>query len=262
MQSPDYSISTPENVDLHLELAGIGNRVLATMIDTMISWTAIVCIALAFILLGFLLDQLHILSLPQNALLGFASMVAILVAFAINFGYHIFFEGVWHGQTPGKKIARIRVIEANGQPVGWAAVCIRNLVRLLDTGLLLIGLLVMLIDRNERRLGDLAAGTLVIRERTTDLTTGDIVLITNAEADSLLDIGRVTPEEYDLLARFLKRRKTLSPTHRPVVSKRLETYFREKLNETDTPMDSSTKGDNAEAFLEKVFLSYQARGLE
>jgi uncharacterized RDD family membrane protein YckC len=259
MQSPDYSISTPENVDLHLELAGIGNRVLATMVDTLISWTVIICIGLTFILVGFILDQTRVLPLPHNALLMVTAMIAIFVAFVINFGYNIFFEGIWQGQTPGKKVARIRVIEANGQPVGWSAVCIRNFIRVLDTGLLLIGLLVMLIDRNERRLGDLAAGTLVIRERATDLATSDIKLITGAQADSLLDIGRITPEEYDLLARFLKRRLTLSPTHRPVVAKRLESYFREKLAETP---GGEGKADEPETFLEKVFLSYQARGLE
>jgi uncharacterized RDD family membrane protein YckC len=180
MQSPDYSISTPENVDLHLELAGIGNRVLATLIDTLIAWTVIITIGLAFILVGFILDQTKVLSLPHNTLLMVTAMIAIFVAFVINFGYNIFFEGIWQGQTPGKKVARIRVIETNGQPVGWSGVCIRNLVRVLDTGLLLIGLLVMLIDRNERRIGDLAAGTLVIRERTTDLATSDIKLLTGA----------------------------------------------------------------------------------
>jgi len=259
MQSPDYSISTPENVDLHLELAGIGNRVLATMIDSMISGTVITCIGLTFILIGFILDQTKVLALPHNALLMVTAMIAIFVAFIITFGYNIFFEGIWAGQTPGKRIARIRVIETNGQPVGWAAVCIRNFVRVLDTGLLLIGLLVMLIDKNERRLGDLAAGTLVIRERTTDLATSEIKMLTNAQADSLLDIGRVTPDEYDLLARFLKRRTTLSPAHRPVVAKRLETYFRDKLSESP---GTDGKTDDGETFLEKVFLSYQARGLE
>jgi len=258
MQSPDYSISTPENVDLHLELAGIGNRVLASMIDTIISWTAIIGIALVFLIVGIILEQ-TIPGLPRNTILTVMAMILMFIAFIIMFAYNIFFEGVWQGQTPGKKIARIRVIETNGQPVGWAAVCIRNLVRLLDTGLLLIGLLAMLIDKNERRLGDLAAGTLVIRERTTDLATGDIKLLTSAQPDSLLDIGRVTPEEYDLLARFLKRRITLSPTHRPVVAKKLETYFREKLGEVP---GGEVKSDNAESFLEKVFLSYQARGLE
>ncbi len=259
MQSPDYSISTPENVDLHLELAGIGNRVLATMIDTILGGLVIIFSAMGCLLIAFILDQTHVFPASRNQVLMGAAMIAMFVMFIVQFGYNIFFEGIWHGQTPGKRVAQIRVIEANGQPVGWAAVCIRNLVRLIDVGILLIGLLVMLIDKNERRLGDLAAGTLVIRERKTDLSTGDVKLLTGAQADSLLDIGRVTPEEYDLLARFLKRRITLAPAYRPVVAKKLESYFREKLNETN---GAETDGKASEAFLEKVFLSYQARGIE
>jgi len=259
MQSPDYSISTPENVDLHLELAGIGNRVLATMIDSILGGLVIIVVALLFILVGFILDQTHVFPASRNQVLLVAAMFAMFFAFIIQFGYNIFFEGIWHGQTPGKRIAQIRVIEANGQPVGWAAVCIRNLVRTIDVGILLIGILVMLIDKNERRLGDLAAGTLVIRERKTDLSTGEVKLLTGAKPDSLLDIGRVTPEEYDLLARFLKRRITLSPAHRPVVAQQSETYFKEKLNETN---GAEHDAQGSEQFLEKVFLSYQARGLE
>ncbi len=261
MQSPDYSISTPENVDLHLELAGIGNRILATLIDTTNSMVIILLASLALFLLSFFVSQFHILPIPQNTIYMVAAMIAIFIAFFVNFGYNILFEGLWNGQTPGKKIAQIRVIEANGQPVGWAAVCIRNIVRVVDTGLLLIGLLVMLIDKNERRLGDLAAGTLVIRERKSDLTTSDIKLLYDAQSDATLDIGRITPEEYDLLARFLKRRASLSTTHRPVVAKQLETYFREKLAEP-VVADEGNKNENTERFLEKVFLSYQARGLE
>jgi uncharacterized RDD family membrane protein YckC len=260
MQSPDYSISTPENVDLHLELAGIGNRILATMIDTVLGGLVIIVLGLSCVLIGFILDHFHVFPVSRNQILMVAAMCAMFVAFVIQFGYNILFEGIWHGQTPGKRIAQIRVIEANGQPVGWAAVCIRNLIRMIDVGVLLIGLLAMLIDKNERRLGDLAAGTLVIRERKTDISTGEVKLLTEAKPDSLLDIGRITPEEYDLLARFLKRRVTLAPAYRPVVSKKLETYFREKLNESNGAETANANG--SEAFLEKVFLSYQARGIE
>ena len=210
MQSPDYSISTPENVDLHLELAGIGNRILAALIDSLIVTVMIISIFLALLLLALILEHASSISLPRNTLLMVAFMIAVFLSFFLMFGYHILFEGFWHGQTPGKRVAEIRVIEANGQPVGWAAVCIRNLIGFLEVILLLIGVLVMLIDRNERRLGDLAAGTLVIRERKSELVTADIKMLTGAKVDALLDVGRITPEEYDLLARFLKRRLKLS----------------------------------------------------
>ncbi len=256
MTTPDYSISTPENVDLHLELAGIGNRVLAVLIDTTIIGVVIGCIAIVGCIIAILLDQAGLDGDVRNLALLVVVMISVFIAFFINFGYHIFFEGVWMGQTPGKKVAQIRVIEANGQPVGWSAVFIRNIVRVLDTGLLLIGLLVMLINKNERRIGDLAAGTLVIRERKPDVRS-EIKLLTNAEADTLLDIGRITPQEYDLLARFLRRRETLSPSQRPLVAVKVADYFHEKLNEPDQMSKS-----NSEEYLERLYLSYQARAAE
>lgn len=257
MNSPDYSISTPENVDLHLELAGIGNRILAAVIDGAISALIIGCITVFCILIALLLEISGVAGQNRSVILMSIAGVAVLISFFIHFGYHIIFEGIWQGQTPGKKVAQIRVIETNGQPVGWSGVFIRNIVRALDVGLFLVGLLVMIINRNEKRLGDLAAGTLVIRERKSDLSISDIKLLTDAKEDLLLDIGRVTPQEYDLLARYLKRRDSLALSHKPLVAARLEEYFRDKLDET-----APTEPGGADKFLEKVYLSYRARGAE
>jgi uncharacterized RDD family membrane protein YckC len=260
LNSPDYSISTPENVDLHLELAGIGNRILAALIDSAISFLIIGCIAVFCILISLLIERTGIAGPQHSMIVMCIAGIAVLICFFIHFGYHIIFEGIWQGQTPGKKVAQIRVIETNGQPVSWAGVFIRNIVRALDVGLFLIGLLVMIINRNEKRLGDLAAGTLVIRERKSDLSVADIKLLTDAKEDLLLDVGRVSPQEYDLLARYLRRRSTLADSHRPLVATRLEQYFREKLGEE--PEVGSNRTGGPDRFLEKVYLSYRARGAE
>ena len=122
---------------------------------------------------------------------------------------------------------------------------------------MLVGVLSMLINKEERRLGDLAAGTLVIKERKSGLATSEIKMLTGATPDALLDVGRVTPEEYDLLARFLRRREKLAAAYRPQVARRLEDYFRDKLSE---PVTKEPEG--SEHFLEKVFLAYQARAHE
>ena len=254
MSQPDYLISTPENVDLHLELAGIGNRVLAAVIDTAITYFVLLLIIVACVLVGHGLERLPITpsarSVTGLALLG----LAILVAFAVNFGYHIYFEGVWRGQTPGKKAAGIRVVEQNGQPVGWAAVVIRNLIRVVDTGLALVGLVVMLIDRNERRIGDLAAGTLVIRERGRQLDGDGKLPVGSAglPAKTFVDVGRLSPAEYELLLSFLERRHKMSRSQRPLLAKKLEGYFRNKLEET-------ADGEAPERFLETIYAAYNAR---
>src|SRR5271156_1331481 len=163
---PDYSISTPENVDLHLELAGLGNRIVACLIDTILTYIAILVIALPSLLYPKIVEALGA-TYSDNRLLVDTLVIALYVigSFLIVFGYYIFFESIWQGQTPGKKLMGIRVVDSLGQPVTVSSVWIRNLLRPIDEGIFLLGLLVMLIDRNERRLGDLAANTIVIRER-------------------------------------------------------------------------------------------------
>jgi uncharacterized RDD family membrane protein YckC len=254
MQSPDYSISTPENVDLHLELAGLGNRVLANLVDTLISYA--ICAGLWILVwLACSLSGMANLPVQTSAVIcGIIFMLALLLTFAILFGYFVFFEGTWQGQTPGKKLAQIRVIDQNGQPINWSAVWLRNMIRVIDTGFMMIGLIVMIIDKNERRLGDLAGGTLVIKERLPDLSTAKLIVSPAArENAAMIDVGRVTPQEYELLVNFLKRRDKLARSQRPLVARQLETHFREKLAEP------SSGNANSELFLEKIYAAYQSR---
>ena len=254
MNSPDYSISTPENVDLHLELAGIGNRVLACLIDTVVTYT--VCAALWLIVwLGcFLIGMSNNMSHTSAIACGVIVLVGMLASFVVIFFYYVIFEGFWQGQTPGKRAAQIRVIDQNGQPINWSQVWLRNFIRVFDMGLMLIGLIVMVIDKNERRIGDFAAGTLVIRERAPDFLIQNIVIPPAAkEASTTLDVGRVSPQEYDLLLSFLRRREKMALSQRPLVARELENHFRAKL---DQPVTGNL---NSELFLESVYCAYQAR---
>lgn len=258
MHNPDYSISTPENVDLHLELAGLGNRILAGIIDQTICLVLIVIMGLSAWGIFTLTSMSSMPSHIKGIAYGFIVMVLIFGSFIIHFGYHMFFEGTWQGQTPGKRVAQIRVIEQNGQPVTWPAVIIRNLVRVVDTGMMFIGVLSIMVDNNERRLGDLAAGTVVVRERNSELLTtakDDLALDGAKVVDAdMLDIGRITPQEYELLLSFLKRRKTMAKKQRPVVALKLMEHFKEKL--ADTP---STK--SPEEYLEGLYQAYRTRAL-
>ncbi len=250
MQQPNYSISTPENVDLHLELAGIGNRVLAALIDTTITYAIILLLALLFWGAVTVVGLTDLAEKDRSLINNLISMAAIFLVFVVNFGYFILFEGLWQGQTPGKKIVSIRVIETNGQPVGWSAVVLRNLIRTLDTGLAFVGLLPMIIDRNEKRFGDYAAGTIVVRERKADMLSEDFVLSETYNTEAI-DVGRITPQEYALLVGFLKRRTNLAKSQRPLIAGNLATYMHKKLDDTST--------EPAETFLERVYCAYKAR---
>jgi uncharacterized RDD family membrane protein YckC len=249
---PDYSISTPENVDLHLELAGLGNRIVACLIDTALTYVGIIVIALPSLLYPRIVEALGS-SYSDNRLLIDTLVIALYVvgSFLIVFGYFIFFETIWQGQTPGKKLMGIRVVDSLGQPVTTSSVWIRNLLRPIDEGVFLLGLLIMLIDRNERRLGDLAANTIVIRERLTEKAVSPFASAQGQNLDEI-DAGLISLPEYEMLTDFLKRRQGMSTPHRLDVAKKLAEHFASSLR--------LSAGDAApELFLERIFLAYRAR---
>ncbi len=164
MTGPDefLNIDTPENVVFGYEVVGIGSRFLAALIDTLI--IGMLLLATNAILILVLVGGFDDLTSAGSFVLGLLS----LISFAFFWGYYIFFEMTWNGSSPGKRQVGIRVIRADGTPITLAESVIRNLVRLVDflPGAYGLGLVTMFIDSKARRLGDLAANTLVVREQT------------------------------------------------------------------------------------------------
>jgi uncharacterized RDD family membrane protein YckC len=156
------TISTPEQVAFHYEMADIGSRFVASLLDHLILITILVIINCAFygVVLGSVMQGSD--DTPVYILLA----IITLVSFAIFWGYFAIFETIWNGQTPGKRSGRLRVIRRDGQPIRAGESMIRNLVRLVDflPGFYGIGLITMFINKDACRLGDLAAGTIVVRE--------------------------------------------------------------------------------------------------
>ncbi len=151
--SDSLLIDTPENVLLDAEIAGFGSRCVASFID--------------YIILGILVFMVSIVFLRANgnnryAALSLFGLIYVLVTF-----YHLFFEFLWNGQTPGKRLFGLRVVQTNGLPATTSSIIIRNLVRLFDFFPVFygIGLVVMFATQHTQRLGDLAAKTFVIREQ-------------------------------------------------------------------------------------------------
>ena len=151
-------IDTPENVPLEAEIAGFGSRCMAALIDYIL--------LIAIMAIFFCLGSRAIATISPSDT-GLAIAVFILVQFLIISFYHLIFEFLWNGQTPGKRRIGIRVVQTNGMPVSTSAILTRNLVRLFDFLPMIygIGLLVMFATRRTQRLGDLAAQTIVIYER-------------------------------------------------------------------------------------------------
>jgi hypothetical protein len=164
--------------------------------------------------------------------------VVLLLFFAVNWGYYLFFELVWHGQTPGKRWLGLRVIKEGGYPIGFTEAAIRNLVRLVDYTLYL-GAVVMLTDRLSRRLGDLAAGTLVVKERRelSAATLGSSGVSVPPGSPAVEDPGqaipnlhRLTPADRALLREYLSRRGSLASAAATALAARLAAVFAGKLD--------------------------------
>ena len=165
----EFTISTPEQVAFHYETAGIGSRVVASLLDHLLIGLAlaVIYIASAATLIAALTSSLSgDNGDASQATFYVVAAILVLVTFLIIFGYFTVFEIAWKGQTPGKRVGRLRVIKRTGQPSGTSEAVVRNLVRLVDFLPIFygVGLISMFVDRDARRLGDLAAGTIVVRE--------------------------------------------------------------------------------------------------
>jgi len=207
---PDYrqhlEIETPEHVVLDLEIAGIGSRALAAVLDMAILVGS-----------GFaLLIVLTILSGYGISVGRVGSVVMVLLGFAVWNGYFILFEGLRRGQTPGKRIAGIRVVMDTGHAVSFGAAAARNLLRLADAlpPPYLIGLLLVAFHPRGKRLGDLVAGTVVARDRPHEAAPTTDAGAAGAAAYEAPSIPELDDEEFRLLAQFAARQAQLEPATR------------------------------------------------
>lgn len=205
----DYlSIPTPENIAFGYPLAGIGSRFIAALADT-----ALILAAQAIILA---LSALLAVPLSDRGLTGFLLAVLGLISFGFLWGYYIFFEMIWNGQSPGKRLTGLRVIRTDGAPISLAESAIRNLVRYIDFLPLFygIGVIVMFVDSRARRLGDLAAGTLVVREKGAPIRLQDLESPGSPRSGPTpslpgygeLPVDKLREQDIDLVRSFLKRK--------------------------------------------------------
>ena len=213
------SIVTPEAVEVTLDIAEFGSRLGAGLIDGAILGAVLAALALVAGVAG----SLGLLGLAAN--LPGAAFAALLLA--LVWGYFPFFEEVAGGRTPGKRALGLRVIQTDGQPAGLGPVLLRNLLRPVD--LLFIGPFLMLLTRRHQRLGDLAAGTLVVRQGRTSQPMPLMVQYPPDANLAPLDTALLTEQEYGLVRSFLERRHQLDPTARAALATQLGAMVRARV---------------------------------
>ena len=245
---------TPESVELEFTLAGIGNRAWALLIDYHI---------LAFILVGFyIIFGVGIVQLSDfwikvfGANLGLWMIaIAFLIAFTIYSGYFVFFESIWQGQTPGKRFAKIRVVRDDGRPIGLQQAALRGLLRPLDE-FLFIGAFLIMLGRHEKRLGDFAAGTIVIQDQ---IPTGSATVNISEQAKSLYeelrqiaDLSPLLPDDFAVIREYLQRRSGMSPRAKSSLSFKLSQQIQSIIN-----LEQMPAGVAPDVFLEAIYLAYK-----
>jgi uncharacterized RDD family membrane protein YckC len=158
------NIDTPELVAIELPLAGVGSRFIAILVDYLI-W------GFVFLILGIvaaiIIPALHFFGgISANWAIG----IFVLIVFLLQWGYFALFEAFGNGRTPGKRVARIRVIHQSGRGINFVEALARNLVRFVDylPGFYAVGIVAIFLSRRNQRLGDMVAGTLVVRDREVD----------------------------------------------------------------------------------------------
>ena len=216
MASAEYSVLTPERVSLQYDIAGIGSRGAAAIVDTLFQSVALLVIFIA-LSAGLAAGSAFF---PLGSGPGAATLFIALFAlalFAVADGYFMLFEILWNGQTPGKRMVGIRVIRENGYPMRPIDAVIRNLVRLVDwlPGAYGIGVLTMLLNKRSKRLGDFASGTIVVREGSRGATV--LLMPTEAEPSGV----RLSSADATLVRDFLVRRASMDPQARADLAARL-----------------------------------------
>jgi uncharacterized RDD family membrane protein YckC len=235
-------VVTPEAVPLDLDVAGLGSRGIAIAIDMAIQ--TVIFIALAFFLAA---------TQPGDTV----GLVIFIVSVPLIFwGYFFLFEGIWHGRTPGKRTQHLRATRADGQPMSGAQMTVRNLVRIIDFLPLYyaIGCTVMVLTKRSQRLGDLAAGTLVIREpkvvapKPLDLPPPPPVEVFGGPR---VDVTGMTEAHYQLLRSYFERRAELDPAARAQVAREIAAVLAPVVRTTEPMVD--------EQLLEAAAVAYRRR---
>jgi uncharacterized RDD family membrane protein YckC len=248
------TLKTPESVELEFNLAGIGNRAFALAIDNLVVWTIYIVV---FYLLAQMLDGLSAMGFsPSSAAVQWLGAIGLLLSFAWFVGYFALFEILWKGQTPGKRLVKIRVIGNDGRPVQLYQATLRAVVRPIDDWLFL-GFFCVLFGKQEKRLGDWVGSTIVIQDEQPKIGSSQLPLSGQAQgvADRIAmnaSMSLLTPDDFAIIKEFLQRRSSLDAIARDKLSQQLADQVKRRLD-----LGALEFGETAETVLEGTYLAYE-----
>ncbi len=230
-----YAVRTPENVTFEFELARLGSRAVAWLVDVLVMGA----LTLVAVKLG---------EAVVRVAGGFAMALVLVAVFLVQWWYSALLEWWWGGQTIGKRLVGLRTLSDRGLRIGFVQAVVRNLVRMVDLlpGLYLVGGLSTLLDRHGRRLGDIAAGTIVVRERRAPAPSA--VVPPSERYNSFIDdpaialaVRRITAPERDAMVALSLRREELPLGVRRQLFARLAGHLEERLGVSRPPFFSEEK---------------------
>ena len=267
------SIETPELVGIEFPLAGIGSRCVALIVDSVVQGFSFVVFLIAILLILAALPRVstaqpHMQSSDPGK---WAIAVMILIPFLLQWGYFALFEAFWNGQTPGKRMLRLRVIQQSGRPIGLFESMGRNLLRMIDMlpGFYLVGAVCIFATRRQQRLGDMVAGTLVVHSvpvetsilpaGTRTFTAASLQPPPQPVLRKMLElpadgVARLSRADLQLMENFLARRLDLPLDVRASLAERLAIHMKEKT------MLEVPAGISNETFLESLVVGLREAG--
>jgi uncharacterized RDD family membrane protein YckC len=238
LSADQLHIDTPELVSIEMPLAGIGSRFVALLVDYLI-WSAGILVLV--LLYTYLLPGIRAFS---KISMQWAVALRIFGFFLLNWGYFTLFEAFWNGRTPGKRVARIRVIQSSGQAIGLFESMARNLIRYVDQipFFYAVGVITMFATRQHQRLGDLAAGTLVVRDRQVETPlwgdSGTRIFTAQpfrpvpephmAYTLPATGIAKLSPADLEVLEGFFSRRLDMTLATRQTLAQRIASAIQAK----------------------------------
>lgn len=229
-------IETPEGLTMTVHLAGVGSRFVAALID----WTIQIVLTAAAL----------VVFVEFGVGGGAATGLFAIATFLVFFVYDVAFEVLAAGRTPGKRWTSLRVVRSSGQPVGFIASAIRNLLRIVDIlpGVYLVGITSVLVTRRNQRLGDLAADTVVARApRKSGRATEPVTARPLPSSLATWDVSAVSAEELATVRSFLDRRDSLDWGARGELARAMAEQLRPRVG--GVPEDPAL---DDEAFLEQL----------